>query len=429
MKYQLKRLKQIAKRAIRDYWSAESLSRAKNIYAYVRNINAYIRLQPSNAYIRFQLLSCKSLEKLDVLFFYDRPRHWPTIKLVVEELVHRRSDLRLALVIACSKKEFPDDSFLSGIPIIRAVAASLVLFDTQILYTPTPYLSPSSGDPSLRAKIPPKARVVHALMSMNSLDGTFADDAFDAYDYILCAGPYQLDSFRKRAVRYPALSRKWLLPAGYPKLDLILASHSTKRHSVARSGRSTVVYAPTHNFGYNENLTSLRQHGEAIINALLAEGHRVIFRPHPISLVDSDRPDIDRICRLHGDNPNFSLDASADYAESYSMADLMVTDVSGTGFMFSFSFGKPCLFFAPDAEAERGLSGIQFDARHRIGALVRDIDELIGKTAELCHRDMTEEIARFRDETVFNVGKSASYIVDCLEDILSGCERPEWDRL
>ena len=426
----MKQLKEIAKRAIGDYFGAENLTRAKSIYARVRNINAYIRLQPLNAYIRFQQLNCKSLEKLDVLFFYDRPRLWPAIKLVVEELVHRRSGLRLALVTTCSKREFPKDSFLKGIPIIRAVPASLFLFDTQILYTPTPYLGPSSGDPSLRAKMPPKARVVHALMSMNSLDGTFADDAFDANDYILCAGPHQLDSFRKRAARYPALSGKWLVPAGYSKLDLMLASHSTKRHSTTRSARSTVVYAPTHNFGdINDSLTSIRQHGEAIIDRLLAEGYRVIFRPHPVSFSDSDRPIIDHICRLHAGNPNFSLDASEDYAKSYSLADLMVTDVSGTGFTFSFTFEKPCLFFAPNVEAERELSGIQFDARHRIGAAVRDIDELIDKTAELCRRDMTEDIARFRDETVFNVRGSAAYIADCLEDILSGRERPEWIRL
>ena len=107
----------------------------------------------------------------------------------------------------------------------------------------------------------------------------------------------------------------------------------------------------------------------------------------------------------------------------------MVTDVSGTGFTFSFGFGKPTIFFAPNAEAERGLSGIQFEARHRIGALVRSVDEMIEKTSELCHSDMTDEIKRFRDEAIFNVGKSAAYITTCLEDILSGRERPEWVHL
>jgi hypothetical protein len=107
----------------------------------------------------------------------------------------------------------------------------------------------------------------------------------------------------------------------------------------------------------------------------------------------------------------------------------MVTDLSGTGFTFSFSFSKPCIFFSPSAEQERGMRGIQYESRHRIGALVRDIDELLQKTSELCKRNMDREIEQFRDETVFNVGKSAAYIVGCLEDILAGRERPEWLRL
>jgi hypothetical protein len=65
---------------------------------------------------------------------------------------------------------------------------------------------------------------------MNCLDGVYLDDAFDAYDYILCVGPHHLDSFRELARRHPALSGGMLVPAGYPKLDLMLASNSTKWH-------------------------------------------------------------------------------------------------------------------------------------------------------------------------------------------------------
>jgi CDP-glycerol glycerophosphotransferase (TagB/SpsB family) len=196
------------------------------------------------------------------------------------------------------------------------------------------------------------------------------------------------------------------------------------------SVRSTVIYAPTHTHDHNKGLATLQHYGGAIINALLGQGHRVIFRPHPVSIDDHpDRPVIDQICKLHAENLNFSLDTNEDYTESYSVADLMVTDLSGTGFTFSFTFGRPCIFFSPNVEAERGLRGIQFETRHRIGAVVRNIDEMMDKTSELCRLDMTDEIRGFRDETVFNVGKSAAYIVNCLEDILSGCERPEWVRL
>jgi len=405
-----RRLKKFVTRAIKACFGDENLS----------------RVQTSYDRIRFQLLHPEyfklSKKPFDVLFFCPLSSQWNNIKLVAEELIRRRDDLKVGIVTWWRSKEvFPDSFYLMGNPtIIIQVGFRLNLYNTKIIYTPYPGLSPFA--------IPKNARVVHQLMSMNSLDGIWPDHHFDADDYILCGGPHHLDSFRERALRNTFLLGKTLVPAGYPKLDLLLASHSLKRRPTNASVRA-VVYAPTHRYSLNEGLVSLCHYGEAIINALLAEGHRVIFRPHPGSLFDQDRPVIDRICQLHEDNPNFSLDRSEDYRESYSLADLMVTDLSGTGFTFSFGFGRPCIFFSPNTEAERGLRGIQFEARHRIGTVVRDVDEMIDKTSELCDRNMTDEIERFRDEAIFNVGKSATYIVDCLEDILSGCERPEWVRL
>jgi hypothetical protein len=362
-----------------------------------------------------------SKKRYDVLFCCD-PVRWQNIKLVVQELRRRRPDLELGVAIPGSREEIQDFANLAGITTIaHATIDTLYLFDTRILYAPMP-------DVSLLLS-PPNARVVHALMSIASIDGVYFDHHFDGFDYILCGGPHHFDSFRRLALRRPILLGKRLLPAGYPKLDLMLASQSTKRRPTDAPLESTVVYAPTHVYGANESFTSIRRYAEAIISALLADGYRVIFRPHPLSFTDEDRPLIDRICQLHAANPRFSLDKATDYTESYSSADLMVTDISGTGFTFSLTYSRPCIFFAPDGEAERGLSGIQFDCRHRTGALVRSIGEMIEKASELCRTDMTAEIERFRDEFVFNVGKSASYIVDCLEDILSARERPEWIRL
>jgi len=361
--------------------------------------------------------------RYDVIFFC-YALNWQHIKLVVEELSHRRPDLKLGVVFSGSRsrEELPDFFNFAGISTITHITAYTVyVFNTRILYTPIVDLSPFM--------MPPKAHVVHTLTSMTSLDGIYSDHYFDGFDDIVCGGLHHIDSFRALAFRRPALLGKRLIPAGYPKLDLMLASHSMKRRPTDPSVKSTVVYAPTHICQPTEFLASLRHYGEAIINALLAEGHRVIFRPHPSSFDEQDRPVIDRICQLHAGNPKFSLDASKDYAQSYSLADLMVTDLSGTAFTFSFSFSRPSIFFAPNAEAERELHGIQFDSRHRIGSLVRNTDEMIEKLSQLCHRDMTDEIERFRDEAVFNVGKSAPYIVSCLEDILSGRERSEWVRL
>lgn len=386
-------------------------------YTYVRICSTYVRicLQLSNP-ARYKSIK----QPVDIIFFSDN-RSWYTVKPVLIELLCRHRALRLAFVTCASKEDLPGDIDLSGIALFTDITMPMLkLFDARIFYSPFAELAP--------AWKPPNARLVHSLASLASLDGTFVNHYFDGCDYILCGGPHHLDSFREWASRRPALSGKWLIPAGYPKLDFTLASHSAKR-CAEPSVRSTVVYAPTHVYDVNASLASLRRYGEAIVSALLAAGHRVIFRPHPTSFVSDDRTVIDRICQLHEENPSFYLDKNKAYAESYSSADLVVTDLSGTGFTFSFGFCRPCIFFAPNVDAERRLSGIQFETRHRIGAVVRDIDEMIEKASEFCTRDMTDEIVQFRDETVFRVGKSSGYIVDCLEDILSGCERPEWIRL
>jgi hypothetical protein len=351
------------------------------------------------------------------------------MRLVVEEVIRRRPDLRLGLVIEQgSREEFPNYLELkSHLTIISVPSTLWYLFDTRIAYTLM-----ASGD--YRPAWPPQAQLVHAFHSMNSLDGLYQDGAFDGFDYILCVGPDHFHSFRERAIRHPPLLGKTLIPAGYPRLDLLLASLSTRRRPADPSNRSTVIYAPTNRSALDWNTTawriaSLCDWGEEIISALLAAGQRVIFRPHLLSRMGGDdRLVVERICQLHANNPSFSLDVSDDYTESYSLADIMVTDLSGAGFSFSLAVSRPCIFFSPDAEAEKGLHGIQFDARHRIGAVVRNTNELIAKTSELCRRDMTDEIERFREEAIFNVGHSAAYTVTCLEDILSGSRRPEWVR-
>jgi CDP-glycerol glycerophosphotransferase (TagB/SpsB family) len=144
-----------------------------------------------------------------------------------------------------------------------------------------------------------------------------------------------------------------------------------------------------------------------------------------MSYHDRDGPVIERIRQRHGENPDFTIDSRAHYVESYTLADLMVTDVSGTGFTFAFGFEKPAVFFAPDTDAEKGLSGIQFEDRHRIGAVARSVDDMLQSISDLSRRDMAAEIAQFRQEAIFNVGASASSIAEFLDDLVSGRERPD----
>ncbi len=356
----------------------------------------------------------------DVVFCCD-PIRWQNIKLVVQELLRRRPELRIAVAVAGARGSIADLEALAGVTTIAHVTQStLPTFRTKILYFPAPdlpaYLRPDG------------AVVVHALMSMASLDGLYLDHHFDGFDYVLCGGPHHIEALRLLVRRRPSLEGLRLIRAGYPKLDLMLAAPETRLPRQS-SSKATAVYAPTHVIPSNERLASLRRHGERIVGALLAGGYRVIFRPHPMSFMDQDRALIEKIDAANAGNPDYSLDRSKDYTRSYASADFMVTDLSGTGFTYSLTFARPCMFFAADEEAERGLNGAQFDDRHRIGTVVRDMSQLLPQAAELSRTDMTGDLLRFRGEFVFNAGHSAAQIVSALEDILAGRDPPDTVRL
>ena len=268
--------------------------------------------------------------------------------------------------------------------------------------------------------------IVHFLVSLTSLDGVYEEHHFDDCDYIFCAGAHQIDGFVKLSKKRN-LAGKVLIPGGYPKLDSqIMGLAASKQYSAKQKNKKVVVYAPTHVYKVNEELASLRRHGEDIVKALLSNGFAVVFRPHPNSFIDEDKPIVEKICVAHEDNPCFYLDKSKNYMEAYAGSDLMVTDLSGTGFTFAFTFQRPVIFFVPDADAEVGLEGIQFHSRHEIGDVVRSSTEIGNKCLLLlAHQDDIEaKINRYRDKTVFNLGASAKYFCHCLPYI----ERGEIDK-
>ncbi|MDH4562703.1 CDP-glycerol glycerophosphotransferase family protein [Pseudomonas sp. BN411] len=285
------------------------------------------------------------------------------------------------------------------------------------------YLSPYVGQSS---HFPARAKRVHFLVSLTSLEGVYDESMFDHYDAIACAGRHQVEEFEALGRR-----RNWqgkqLLPMGYPKLD-------GQRRQLADSSLApaedalTVVFAPTHAYYINQGYSVLRNHGEQIVEAMLADGIRVVFRPHVESWRDQDKPVVEGIVERFGCTPGFTVDRSGNYFDQYAQTNLMLTDISGTGFTYAFTFGRPALFFAPDAEQERGKRGIQFERRDNIGLVVRGIDELVPRLrlAQRHFRFLHGQIAQFRDWLIFNIGESEASFVEMAETLVAG--RPATDR-
>lgn len=288
------------------------------------------------------------------------------------------------------------------------------------------YLSPLVGQSRY---FPHGAKRVHFLVSLTSLEGVYDESMFDHYDAIACAGHHHMDEFGALG-HQRGWSGKFLLPVGYPKLD-------DQRRQLAESALQpaaeplTVVFAPTHAYYVNSSFAVLGCYGERIVEALLADGIKVVFRPHVESWRDDDRPVVERIVARHEGNPLFVLDRSGNYFQTYARSHLMLTDISGTGFTYAFTFGRPALFFAPDAASEQGKKGIQFERRENIGLVVRSLDELLTKL-HLARRHMEflqTQIAGFRDWLLFNPGRSEQYFADNAALLVEGRTAADWRRI
>lgn len=294
------------------------------------------------------------------------------------------------------------------------------LFRAELFITPMVGLSPCS--------MPIGSKSIHFLVSLAGLDGIYLDHHFDGWDYIFCAGEHQINDF-KRLSNKRNLKGTVLIPGGYPKLDdqIIVA-----RLSKANMTTNSIIYAPTHVYQGNNALTTLHSHGELIIEKLIDLGLKTIFRPHPASFEhDLDMKVISRICDRYSGNDLFCLDNSKDYSTSYSKARIMITDLSGTGFTFAFAYKRPVIFFAPNVKAENGLQGAHFDDRGRIGIVVRDlsvIDQCLQRINE-DYETYVSKIEFYREETVFNIGRSREYLIENIRFLFDNRVNSDWVQL
>ncbi len=372
---------------------------------------------------KFYLLKQGCLHtKYDIVFYCEQPSHWQNISTVVELCLDKLVSSKILLLNNYKNNDYSSAIYPDGLNVFFGIGQSMLMdVNTRLLYTPYVGLHKSMK--------PQNAIVVHTLVSLTSLDGVYQKNMFDGYDYILCAGQHHITDFRRWLSINLNLQGKVLVPSGYPKMDLVLKEISAPAIDNPNPDVFTVVYAPTHVYSVNEDLASLRRFGKDIVELLLNSGCRVIFRPHPVSFRDQDKDLVNRIIESNSGNPLFFLDQSKNYIGSYAKANLMVTDLSGTGFTYSLSFLKPSLFFSSEINAEAGLQGIQFQDREKIGGVARSLTELGDLLEQYRNRDISNQISTYRDAQFFNVGSATEYIVDNLNAIMRNEVQADWVKL
>jgi len=247
------------------------------------------------------------------------------------------------------------------------------------------------------------------------------------YHYFVVASEYiaarQRDVFSRAASKDHDVC---LLKAGYIKLD-----RNISHFKEIGASNKALIYAPTItglDFG---DLVSLPKYGEKIVEALLNNfpNYEVIFRPHPHSLRTEEVKNL--VQRFTG-QPRFIFDDNGSfYMGNYAKSALMVTDMSGTAYSYTFSTLRPVVFFSHDeAEVLRRFGSYPyFLDRSKVGGISENIEDMVEKIRLLLKAgdDFGAEIRKYRDSFIYNVGKSEDYFADNFEYIIKDKRHPDWE--
>jgi YidC/Oxa1 family membrane protein insertase len=262
----------------------------------------------------------------------------------------------------------------------------------------------------------------HSLISTHMADYA---NSFDRYDTILCAGPHQMREIRRREELHK-LPAKQLLPHGYGRLEELLANRR-EAPPVNSDADIHVLLAPS----WGEE-TILPVCGDALADVLMAAGFRLTLRPHYQTRWKMPEV-IDRIVARHGSNPRFRLVEQMGESDSLYDSHVMITDWSGAGQDYGMGLEKPVLYIDVPPKArndtwpELGMEPFESHVRSRLGALLKPeqleeapklIRELVADPARF-----RREVAKLREESVYNLGRSGEAGALAIARIAQECRR------
>ena len=167
-------------------------------------------------------------------------------------------------------------------------------------------------------------------------DGTvYRMFGLDYYDAILASGTYIEPRIRKlEKIRHqPAKEFRVVGATFFDSLQKRVESAAPAQHE-----GTTVLLAPS--WGPNAILT---RYGDALIDALIATGCRIIIRPHPQSRT-AEAAMLERLQKKYPDGEKLSWNFDNDNFDVLNASDIMISDFSGVIFDYAFFFDRPILY-------------------------------------------------------------------------------------
>ena len=186
------------------------------------------------------------------------------------------------------------------------------------------------------------------------------------YNYIFVATKEALSVVSKMFKKNLILSPK-IMEVGYLKLDYLM-------NKLKKMKKKSIIIAPTGMRTFSK-YSFLKNIDKLIINILDKTKYNIIIRPHP-----RDRQNklyINLRKKFKNEN-KVSFDLSSNYLNTYQKAKIMITDISGTAYTFSFLTLSPVIFYEKHKSTLKNKFGnLSFlQNREKIGKINYDINHI-----------------------------------------------------
>ncbi len=255
---------------------------------------------------------------------------------------------------------------------------------------------------------------------------TYRKFAFDYFDSVFCSGYFQIDGIRKLEEKR-GTQKKMLLKTGLTYYDVML--EEVKNLPEFPKKNPVVLVAPTW-----KEYSLINRFGIRFFERLFDNSsYDVILRPHPQSFVSF--PELIKKIEDHfKDEPRFTLDRKSLGTESMARSDMMIGDLSGVFWDYSFLFGKPVLLLKTEFDTVEGFEGSELDyemwevrERPRLGRIFNEneIDDIGTIVNDLLENPPKLELDILRNESVYNFGKAGEVAADQIIEIVSNLNKAE----
>ena len=251
---------------------------------------------------------------------------------------------------------------------------------------------------------------------------TYRKFAFDYFDSVFCSGYHQIEGINQLEEKRRT-DKKVLLETGLTYYDIMLEDinqlpKQDKKNPVVLIAPTWKEYSIINRFGigFFENLFK-------------NSSFDVILRPHPQTYISFPKL-IAEIETAFKDEPRLIVDRNPLGTISLNKADLMISDLSGVIWDFVFLYAKPVLLLKTEFENIQGFEGSELDyemwemrERSRLGKVFdeTDIDNISNIVNDLLANPPKMELAKLREESVYNFGKAgqiaANQIINILDEI------------